>query len=191
MIFNHFPRPRDAGFTLIETVIVVALSAIMMAALALLIYNFNVTSLYERTLAESSGSASALMRELESLTLSAHAVLDTHDFSTSSYTSSPAVLVLEIPSIDSSGNALTNTYDYAVVYVVGTQAYRLLEVHALSVRTPGTKLMSSTIESLTFTYNDADFTNVNTVTVDVQTRAQVKQATLSDRRREQIRLRNY
>lgn len=184
------PTSRRA-FTLIETVIVMGLGASMMVTLGLLIYNFNKMSSYEKTLSRSSDSAGALMRDIESLALPADAVLQTHTFATGTYTSSSTALVLEIPSINASGNVIANTYDYAVFYIVGTQAYRLLEVNALSSRVGGTKLLSSTLNTLTFTYNDVSYTQVHTITVDIQTRAQVKQDILSDHRREQIRLRNH
>lgn len=179
------------AFTLVETVIVVALSAITLIVLGFLIYNFNKVSVYQQISAQSSSSASALMREIESLTLPADAVLQTHTFSSVTYASSPTALVLEIPSIDSFGNVVANTYDYAVFYATSTNAYRLLETNALSKRASGTKRLSSTISSLAFTYNDTSFASTSAVTVDVQTRAIVKQSVLSDRRREQIRLRNH
>lgn len=188
---NHFHHKRNRGFTLIETVIVIALSVSTMVALGLLIYNFNRMSAYEQTSSQSSGSASALIREVESLAFPADAVLQMHMFSSATYSSSPTVLVLEIPSINSSGNVIANTFDYTVFYVVGTNAYRLLEADTLSTRVSGTKLLSSTVSALIFSYNSTDFTSVHTVTVDVQTQARVKQDILSDHRREQIRLRNY
>lgn len=183
-------RVSSRAFTLIETVIVIAFSASIVLALGLLIYNFNKTSTYQQAFSQSSDSASATMRSLESLVMSATAVLQTHTFPSATYTSSATSLVLQLPSIDSSGNAIANTYDYAVFYVVGTNAYRLIEINALSKRTAGTKQLSSTMSALGFTYNDADFAKVNMVTIDVQTQAHVKQDVLSDHRREQVRLRN-
>ncbi|TSA43813.1 hypothetical protein D4R49_02065 [bacterium] len=185
------PRARRCAFTLVETVIVVALSVSVLIAIILLIYNFNKISVYDKTSAQSSGSASALMREIESLASPADAVLQTHAFSGSTRISSSTALVLEIPSIDSSGNVVANTYDYAAFYSTGANAYRLLETNALSARSPGTKQLSSTIQSLTFSYNSASFATTSTVTVDIQTQARAKQEVLSDHLREQIRLRNY
>ena len=182
---------QQGGFTLIETVIVIALSASMMLMIGVLLFNFSTTSSYQTALTESSGSASALLREIESLTLPASEVLQTYTFSSSTRTSSSTALVLKIPSIDTAGNTITNTYDYAAFYVVGTKAYRLLEANVLSRRTSGTKQLSSTLNALTFTYNNITFSQVTTVTIDIQTRAQTKQQTLNDHRREQIRLRNH
>jgi len=179
------------AFTLIETIIVITISTCMMLTLGFVIYQLNGTVVYRQTTLQSSGSASAIMRETESLVLPADAVLQIHTFSSATYTSSETVLVLEIPSIDSSGNAVANAHDYAAFYVVGTNAYRLLEANTLSSRASGTKLLSSTVSALTFAYNNIDFTQVTSITVDVQTQAHVKQNTLSDHRHEQIGLRNH
>ncbi|OYV63686.1 MAG: hypothetical protein B7X03_00805 [Parcubacteria group bacterium 21-58-10] len=180
------------AFTLIEIIIVIAISTLMLLALTLLIYTFGNTSTYEQASLQSSGSARAVIREAEALVLPADAVLQTYTFSSgATYTSTSTSLVLELPSIDSSGNSIPNAHDYAAFYVVGTDAYRLLQTDASSARTPGTKLLSTTIQSLTFTYNNADFTKVSSTTIDVQTQASVKQNVLTDHLREQLMLRNY
>lgn len=182
---------RQCGFTLIETVIVIALSSIMMLTIAVLAYNFNKISLYDTTSSKSSDSASSLVREIESLATPADAVPAAHTFASATYTSSETVLVLELPSIDVSGNAIANAYDYAVFYTTGTKAYRLLEINALSKRSAGTKLLSTTVSALTFSYDNADFTEVSIVTVDLQTQALAKQEVISNHLHEQIRLRNH
>jgi len=182
---------NSAGFTFIETIIVVALSVCMMIALGSLLYSFNSISSFQQASLQSSGSASIILREIESLAFPANAILQTHAFSSASYTSSSTALVLEIPSIDSSGNTIANTHDYAVIYSVGTNVYRLLEANALSARSSGTKKLSSTINTLSFSYDNTDITQASIVTVDVQTQSQVKQNILSDHRNEQIKLRNY
>lgn len=191
MIHYRFRSKSSRGFTLIEAIIIIVISVSMLISVGILIYNFNKTYNYNSALSQSSGSTSAIMREIESLVLPADAILQTHTFSGSTRTSSSTVLVLEIPSIDSSGNAISNTYDYAAFYTIGTNAYRLLEANASSKRSSGTKLLSSTVNTLTFSFNGADFTKISTTTVDVQTRATVKQDILSDHRSEQMRLRNY
>lgn len=189
---THHRYIKRRAFTLIETVIVIAISVFVISALGFLIYSFNTISSYEKTSMQSSGSATAIMREIESLALPANAVLQTHTFPNATYTSTPNSLVLEIPSIDSSGNVVENAYDYAAFYVIGTtNAYRLLEANALSARVSGTKQLSSTVSSFTFSYNDTDFTKVSTTTADIQTMARAKQEILTDHRREQIRLRNH
>ncbi|MFA6408250.1 MAG: type II secretion system protein [Candidatus Paceibacterota bacterium] len=179
------------GFTLIETVIVVALSVVMMIVVSILVYNFTAISAYQQALTQSSGSATMLIRELESLAIPADAVLQTHDFSSATYSSSPTVLVLEIPSIDDSGNVISGKHDYAAFYTTGTDSYRILEADQSSARASGTKKLSSTMHELTFSYDSVDFTFVSTVTAYVHVQATTKQGILSDHRNVQIRLRNH
>lgn len=185
---NHFSHER--GFTLLETIFVAALSAVMMGAVSMLIYNFNTTASYQKAVIQSSGSAGALLRDIGSLIVPANAILQTHTFSSATYASSPTTLVLEIPSIDNLGNVIANTYDYAVVYTTGTDAYRTLEANALSSRTSGTKKLSSTILALTFSYDSADVTLARSVTADVQVQAALKTGLISAHQREQFSLRN-
>jgi len=179
------------GFTLVETLVVAGLGAGMLVTIAFLVLQFNNSLAYEQTASQSSGSASGVMREVESLVVPASDVLQTHTFASATYTSTTTSLVLQIPSVDSSGAVIANTYDYAAFYATSTSVYRLLEVNAASKRTAGTKLLSSSMRTLTFSYDNTDFTKVTTITVDLQTQAQVKQAVLSDHRREKIRLRNF
>ena len=189
---KYFTTSRNSyGFTIIETLIVIALSASMMGALSLLIYSFNSSYSYGQLSSISAMSIRSVMNEVELLTLSASNVLQSHTFQSTTYTSSSNVLVLEIPSIDSYGNIISNTYDYAVFYVDGTYAYRILEANTTSKRITGTKQLSDTISSLVFSYNNSDFTLVDTVTVDVQTTVHYKEQTSVDNRHEQMYLRNF
>ncbi|MCX6786415.1 MAG: hypothetical protein NTU85_01170 [Candidatus Kaiserbacteria bacterium] len=184
-------RFTTSGFTLVETLIVIALSVGMLIVLCMLIRSFNTSYSYEQGAAISAESARSVMRETESLTLVADHVLQSHTFSTTTYTSSSTVLVLEIPSIDSSGAIISSTYDYAVFYSNGTHAYRILAANAASKRVSGTKQLSDTISSLTFSYNNTNFTLVNTITVDVQTLMQLRGQSSIDHRSEQLYLRNF
>ncbi len=179
------------AFTLIETIVVIALSVSIMITFGLLIYNFNTAVTYGQASVQSSDSANTILRGIELLTLPADAVLQTHEFLDGTATSSSTTLVLEIPSIDSSGNVIVNAYDYAKFYVIGTNAYLHLEANVLSSRISGTKQLGSDVNALTFIYNNSNFSQVNTVTVDAQTQVTVKQTIISDHLREQVRLRNY
>ena len=179
------------GFTLIETVVVIALSASMLGVLSLLIHSFYSAYSYEQSAALSAESARSVIRETESLALAADHVLQSHSFSGTMYTSSSTALILEIPSVDSSGTIVSGAYDYAVFYVQGTSAYRILAANAASKRASGTKKLSGTISSLTFSYNNADFTLVNIVTVDVQVIVQSRGQNSTDHRSEQLYLRNF
>lgn len=179
------------AFTLVETVIVVSLLALMMVAIGLVIFMLNKTSSYNSAESQSSGSASAVLRDMESLIVQADAVVQTHTFSGTSYVSSATTTIVEIPSIDTSGAIIANSYDYAVFYLATTSVYRILAPAALSSRSSEMEVLSTTVSTFSLTYNDPDFTKVFKVTVDLQTSSRVKQYTLTDHRREQLILRNF
>lgn len=185
-----YPSLQNA-FTLVETIVVVAVSVALCTALGILIFNLSKISDYQQAVLESSGSASALMKDIGYFALPAHAVVQSHTFSTATRTSTSTALVLEIPSIDASGNTIAGAYDYAAFYVIGTEAYRELETHALSARIPGTKKLSSTVHTLSFSYDAANVTQTTTITVDLQMQTQIKQETIYDHRQQSLRLRNY
>lgn len=183
-------RHDSKGFTLIETLIVIAIGLAMLTALASLIESFYRTAAYQVASEHVSGSASATMREMESLIPSADAVLASYTFPDATYTSSSTVLVLKLPSIDSTGTVITNAYDYAAIYRIGNSAYSQIEASANSARPSGTTLLSAYVQSLTFTYNSADPSTATAVTVDLKTETSAGSNTLTDHRNEYLGLRN-
>ncbi|MDD3531639.1 MAG: hypothetical protein PHV99_03570 [Candidatus Pacebacteria bacterium] len=178
------------GFTLIETFIVIAMSVVALAALANLFIMFNTSYGYQQAFIASAGSASSAMNALEASVLPADQVLASHSFNGTTYSSGAATLVLELPSIDSSGNVITGVYDYIVFYASATNLYRLTVIGTGSVRSAGLKLLSATLSSLSFTYDNADFTKVTSVTADLETQAQFKQQTVESHLAERLYLRN-
>ena len=179
------------GFTLIETIIVIALSLVMIGALTVLIRNFMIVSSYTQLSTMSATSIRTVMNEAELLIPTANRVLASYDFPDATHASSATVLVLEIPSVDSSGAIIPNAHDHAAFYTDGTYAYRTLATDAASARIPGRKQLSDTISSLTFYYNNADLGLANVVTIDAQVLQQTKDQRSTDRRREQLILRNF
>jgi hypothetical protein len=179
------------GFTLIETVVVVALSVIALLALVNLFMVFNSIYGYEQAFIASAGSASNTVNALEASVLPAEQVLTSYNFSGTTYTSTTTSLVLQIPSIDSSGNIVSGAKDYVAFYASSTKLYRLVSANAQSVRVSGRTQLSASLLSISFTYDNADVTRSTSVTADVQTRAQYKQQVLQSRLTEQLYLRNY
>jgi hypothetical protein len=175
------------AFTLIEVVLVVGLFTVMMFVLI----SYNTSYLFDRALAGTASSAATIVNETVTYTLPADQVVASHTFVSTVYSSGPNVLVLELPAVDSSGNILTNVYDYVAIYTSGGKVYRRIDASANSVRKSGTKQLSDSIQSLTFTYDNADFTLVTNVTVDAQTLANVKANVAQSHLKEKIYLRNF
>lgn len=179
------------GFSLIETIITIGISVIALLALVNIFLTFNTIYGYQQISLATSGSAGAAMNALEVAVLPAEQVLSSHSFSGTMYTSGPATLVLQLPSVDSSGNIIAGAKDYVVFYSSSAMLYRLTEAASNSTRVPGLQTLSTTLDSISFTYNDGDFTKVTNVIADVQTQAQYKQEIVQGRLTEQLFLRNY
>ena len=178
------------GFTFVELVVTLGISTLALIGLVNLFLVFNSVYGYQQILLATAGSAGAAMSTIEDSVLPASHVLTSHTFSGTTYASGTSTLILELPAVDSSGNIVSDTKDYVAFSSSTTMLYRLTQASINSVRISGLKQLSTTLQSLTFTYNDNDFTKVTQVTVDLQTQAQFKEQTAQSTLHEQMRLRN-
>lgn len=179
------------GYTLIETIIVISISTLMLMALAHLFFIFNSLYGYQQGFIATAGSNGAAMNALEAAILPADHVLTSHSFSGATYTSGITTLVLELPAVDASGAIITSAEDYVAFYTSSSTLYRLTEAAAGSVRVSGLKQLSSTIYSLSFTYNTATIADASILTADIQTQASIKQQIVQSHLTRQWRLRNF
>lgn len=155
------------GFTLLETIFVVALSLLLFLAIHSLYTSFS--SLYAD---ESAGyaartSAGSVIRAAESIVLPASRILAAHTFATGTYTTNSATLVVEMLAVDAEGELMTGIYDYAVIYQDASSASLQIEAAAGSARHSRQILLGSSVTDLTFAYDAADVTNAHSVTVSV------------------------
>lgn len=187
---GRWEKTRSSGFTLVETFIVIGLSVGSLIALVNLFLIFNSVYGNQQAFLAAAGSASNAMNAFEASVLPAAQVLASHSFSGTTYSSDASTLVLELPAIDSSGNVIAGVEDYVVFYSSSAKLYRLLEAGAGSARTSGRTQLSTTLNSLSFTYDDTDFTKVKSVTADITTLAQFKQQPVQGHLNEQMYLRN-
>lgn len=181
---------KKRGFTLLEAVIVIGMSVIALIALTNLFLIFNAMYGYQQAFMATAGSSGAAMNAFEAVILPADQVLASHNFNGTTYSSAATVLVLELPAIDSSGNTLPSAKDYVVFYASSENLYRLMQADASSARVSGLKKLSTTLSSLSFTYDNSDFTKVTNVTADIQTQVQFKQQTVQSHLRGKLYLRN-
>jgi len=122
--------------------------------------------------------------------LQATQVVAAHTFSGVGYTSGTTTVIFELPSLDASGAVIPSTYDYVGVYAAGTQAYRITDMAPSSTRVGGTKMLTNSLDALAFTYDNASFASVASVTVDATTTATVRGTLTQLHLREHIYLRN-
>ena len=179
------------GITLVETVIVIGITTLALFALTNLFLVFNTTYGYQQAVIATARSAGSAMNALEAAVLPASEVLVSRDFSDTAYASATTTLVLELPAVDGSGDMLPGAYDYIVFYTSDGTLYRLTEADAGSARTSGLKLLSTTLNSLAFTYDNSDFTKITKVAADLTTRVFYKQQEVQSHLTGQWYLRNW
>lgn len=181
---------RWCGLTLVETIITIAIAAAMLAALANLFGAFSSLYDYQQAAKGAGDAAGSVIHAVEDLVLPADRILATHTFSEGTYGSSAGALVLELPSIDASGVLISGHDDYAAFYASGTAAYRLIDADAASARHSGTTKLGENVRSLVFTYNNADVSQADQVTVDVVASSTSRGQPTASRLTETLRLRN-
>ena len=178
------------GFTLVETFVVISISVVALIALVNLFLIFNTTYGNQQAFMAAAGSAGGAMNAFEAAIMPADQVLASHNFSGTTYSSNATTLILGLPAVNSSGNIIAGTEDYIAFYSSSAKLYRLTQAGAGSTRVSGLKELSTTLNSLSFTYDNVDFTKVTNVTADIVTQAQFKQQTVQGHLNEQIYLRN-
>ncbi len=179
------------GFTLIETLVVVALTVAAFITLTNLLFTFNSLNEYQQISIQTAGSAGTAINDLEAAILPADHVLTSHVFSGISLSSGTTTLILQLPAVDTSGNSIPGVSDYVGFYVSSSSLYRVIAANAASSRSSGVKLLSSTLDSLLFTYNTSTFDEVTNIIVDIRTRATFKQQLVSSTLYGQWYLRNH
>lgn len=179
------------AFTLIETIIVVAITALMMLALANLFNNFNVLYAYQQTFVASANNAGSALNAIGAAVLPADHVIASHTFSGQLRSSGATTLVVELPTINSSGVVIPNAFDYIAFYLSGTDLYRVTDPNVSSIRASGTKKVASLISSLSFSYDNGDFTLVTYVSTNVTATLNARNGQVQTSLHEQFYLRNF
>lgn len=181
---------RTRAFTLVETMVVIAISTMVFIALVSILMHYGRTLETQSATIDVNVSANRVVNTIAPLVLQANAVATSYTLSGTTYTTSSTTLVLELPSIDASGAIISGAYDYAIFYASSSQAYERIVVSASSNRAAATKTLGTAIKSLSFTYDSVDVTSATSVTVDVRTEKVTRQETVSAHLTNQTHLRN-
>ncbi len=188
---NSLKQKQSKGFTLVELVVVVTLSSmILLAMFGLFDWHGKIYSSQQSKVLVVSTARNS-MNEIKNYIALASRVLASQVISGTTYTSGASTMVLQLPSINSSDTVIPNTYDYVVFYLSGTKLYEKISANASSARTSRTKVLSEVATVLTFTYDNADFPSVRSVTASLQTQSTYNKSTSVNNISENIFLRNY
>lgn len=178
------------AFTLIETVITVALSALLMLAVAQLYVVYGQVILFQKSSIDVALGGSNIIDATRTAGLQAKQVVASHTFSGIGYSSGVATAIFELPAIDASGALILDAYDYVGIYASGTDAYRLVDAAPGSARLSGRKLLTNVLGALDFSYDNPSFPSVTSVTVNATTSVTVRGDTTQTHLRSHIYLRN-
>lgn len=183
---------KKDGFSLTELILAAALFALI-SLLAGGVY-IGQTRLFktQNTEVELNQDARLILDEITNQVRQSQAVSQTCPGC--SETSGPNVLILKIPSIDQSGALIANTFDYILYKKDASDPKKLIKKtipDSLSSRPAAEKILSTVVAEINFTYDNADFTLVKSVSIDVRTQKIVGGATKFVNLSSRAILRNY
>jgi prepilin-type N-terminal cleavage/methylation domain-containing protein len=185
------PMSRETGFTLIEVVIATSIVAILIGALYGLFEGYGRLRSYGEAQIITVEQARDAMDAIEKYVSQAHRVLASQTVNGQPYVSSTSTLVLQLPAVNASQDIVNGAWDYVVFFQSGSNFFRSLQPNASSVRPAGQKLMSDSVAGAVFTYDNIDFDQVRTVTVQIDVQRVVRQRTVSSNTSGLIELKNY
>lgn len=162
---------KQAGFTLFEMIIVIFLMAVLLIGL-LNIFDWQqkVYSLEQADIA-ATGTARIAMNHMTFAIAQGSEIVTNRNINGTDYTTGGTTLVLKLPAYDSGSNVLANAYDYIVYTVDDNRLLQVIDADSSSVRHSGTKLLTDSLENITFTYNNATPASASQVSVNLTTRA--------------------
>lgn len=163
-------RSRD-GFTIIEVIIVVAISSVLMLGLLGTFDWQNKVYNLEQAEVLSTGSARVAMNNITTNLAQGLGIVASRTVGGTNYTTGVSTVIVQIPSYNSSGTLLANTYDYVVYTLSGSNLEQVVELGANSDRPLVTKRLSDKVETFALSYNNANATLASQVTVNLVTRA--------------------
>lgn len=164
----------NRAFTLTETVITIAMTAVIMIALANLYINFNSLYVHQQTFVATTNAARSGISALYAAVLPADQVIASHSFSGTTVTTGASALVLAVPSVNAAGDIISGAHDYIGFYRTGTDLYQNTEANASSARQTGIKKAAALVDSAVFSYDTVDATQASRVSLDITTRLVTK-----------------
>lgn len=182
---------KNGGFTLIEIVVGIGVIAVLIFALLNLYLAYGTLYNSQNTELTVLSEGRTVMSEFTLFTIQAYRVAGNFTFSTTTYYSGTSTVVLQIPAIANDGSIISNTWDYVVFYANGNNLYRQTQADGASNRISETKLLTSNLQGLSFTYDNIDFTQVQKVSIDLNLQKQDAKYTATNHLTQELILRNF
>jgi competence protein ComGC len=187
--FFHFKQ--YAGFTLLETMIVIFFLVLLMSVFFSLFIWHNSIYHYQESFVKVSEQGRNTLAAIQQNVNQAYRVLATSSVSGTLYTSSATTTVLQLPAIDSANSVISGKWDYVVFSLSGQNLSEIVQPDASSARQTIKKQLSDSAQSLSFTYNNNTFSQVTEVSVNFNPQINYKGHLVGNNLQQNIYLHNY
>lgn len=108
-------KTDDPGFSLVETLIVTSIAAIVGVLVLMILVQNNGLFTLQQAKVEQGLNINDASYQIENSIKSASSVAASYTSGGTTYTSSLTTLVLSVPTVNASGSVLASTYDYIVI----------------------------------------------------------------------------
>jgi prepilin-type N-terminal cleavage/methylation domain-containing protein len=192
-IKNPIPvrEKNEAGFTLMELLVVIFVSTILLIGLFELYTWHSRMFSYQQALVAVTEQTRNSGETMQILVAQSVQVLPTTTLESVDYVSTSTSVILKLPAIDTNGVSIPATWDTAVFYLDNQNLYQKLRPHALSARLSTDKLLSDAVVEFELNYNDADFELVTEVSLTLRVDKQSHNQTLTSSLEQNMYLKNY
>ena len=184
---------NNRGITLIETMIGLAISALLVVILSYCLVIVLRLNEAQKTVSALTSSTDRGIYRISSSIQQSSQILSDAVISGTTHTTSSSALVLKIPTVNSSGQIISGSYD-TVVYRRNpsdlSELQEITDAEVGSARFDGTHLIARFVTNLLFRYNNSDYSSASTATVFLKTGTTVRGVLKESANQTTVRLRN-
>ena len=184
---------NNRGITLIETMIGLAISALLVVILSYCLVIVLRLNEAQKTVSALTSSTDRGIYRISSSIQQSSQILSDAVISGTTHTTSSSALVLKIPTVNSSGQIISGSYD-TVVYRRNpsdlSELQEITDAEAGSARFDGTHLIARFVTNLLFRYNNSNYSLASTATVFLKTGTTVRGVLKESANQTTVRLRN-
>ncbi len=187
------PRGKNNGTSLVEIIVYIFIGVLI--ALVITEIFISQTQIGDKQSAKTDIERNSVsgINTLKTITQSAITVVASRTFGSDLFVSGSDTLILKLPAVDSSGDLVAGSSDYVVFFrdPVNPALLKITtEAGTGSARIPGTKIISSFVDSIEFGYNKSNITDSDAITITIITSTASGSETFRSTSQARINLRN-
>lgn len=161
---------NNKGFTLIESLIVIAVSVIIFLIVATTFATLWRLSQTNLSAFETKSQAGIALQKISELIEGSDSVLQSRTINGTPYQTGENVLALKMPSVTDAGEIIPASFDYVAFAISSTSILVAdFEKAPSSSRPQGQVILSNLASALNFRYNSSSSTDINTIEIFIET----------------------